>query len=413
MKNQQSPKNQTEANLKPLYTRTVINSFSAGMVNPFMSAYAVKLGATSSEMGWFQSSSNLSNNVMQVTWGRLSDRKKQRIPFVILGSLIVSVLWIPIMFVTTATQLIILLAVQALLGSMAIPAWTALIAELSPASKLGRTNASIYLYTLIGSLVATLVSGILMITIGQTSQGIFFIPLIIATITGTLSSLVMLSLREKKSKDRPNPHTHFASDIASMLIHVKENPDFLKYCYVQAVFQFFMAIAWPLLAITQIRILNSSMLQIALLSVVQTLVTVVFQGWGGKLVDTVGRKPLFVILRFSLITVPLAYALVPDINILIAISTFWGFTAALGEAAMTTYLLDISPGEHRGSFIAIFNLVIGVATFAGSLLGGYLSDYTISIYGLAIGLMIVYLVSTVGRGIGAALHLTLKETLTK
>ena len=413
MKNQQSPQRQAEANLKPLYTRTVISSFSSGMVNPFMSAYAVQLGATSPEMGWFQSSSNLSNNVMQVAWGRLSDRKKQRIPFIILGSLIVAALWIPIMFITTATQLIILLMVQALLGSMATPAWTALIAELSSASKLGRTNASIYLYTLTGSLVATLVSGILMVTIGQMSHSSLLIPLVIATVTGVLSSLVMLRVREKKNDGKPNSNTNFVSDIASMLVHVKENPDFIKYCYVQAVFQFSMAIAWPLLAITQIRILNASMLQIALLSVVQTLVTMIFQSWGGKLIDTVGRKPLFIILRFSLITVPLAYALVPDINILIAIGTFWGFTSALGEAAMATYLLDISPEEHRGSFIAIFNLIIGIATFAGSLLGGYLSDYTIGIYGLAFGLMIVYFVSTAGRGIGAVLHLTLKETLKK
>ncbi|MCJ7431755.1 hypothetical protein MUO83_11185 [Candidatus Bathyarchaeota archaeon] len=32
-------------------------------------------------------------------------------------------------------------------------------------------------------------------------------------------------------------------------------------------------------------------------------------------------------------------------------------------------------------------------------------------FGLVLALQIVYLISTVGRGIGTALHLTLKETL--
>lgn len=162
--------NSTKINLKPLYIRSIVNSLSIGTVNPFLGAYAVKLGASSSEMGWFQSSTNLSNNVMQVFWGRLSDRLKRRIPFIVLGSLIVSGLWIPIIFVTSASQLIILLAIQALLGSMATPAWTALIGDLVPSFKLGRANATINLWASIGSLIATLSSGIIMIAIGGTLQ---------------------------------------------------------------------------------------------------------------------------------------------------------------------------------------------------------------------------------------------------
>jgi len=142
------------------------------MVNPFTGAYAVKLGASSSLMGWFQSSSNISNNVMQVFWGRLSDRLRKRIPFIILGGLIVSALWIPMIFVTNATQLIILLAVQTLLDSMATPALTAIIGDLVPTSRFGRANASIYLWASIGGLAATLAAGILMMTVGGTLQGI-------------------------------------------------------------------------------------------------------------------------------------------------------------------------------------------------------------------------------------------------
>jgi MFS family permease len=85
----------------------------------------------------------------------------------------------------------------------------------------------------------------------------------------------------------------------------------------------------------------------------------------------------------------------------------------LGSASATAYLLDVSPEEYRGSFIALFNLILGVITFLGSLIGGYLSDYVIGIYGTLMGLQIVYLISTVGRTIGAASYLTLKETLKK
>lgn len=407
--------NSTKINLRPLYIRSIVNSLSIGTVNPFLGAYAVKLGASSSEMGWFQSSTNLSNNVMQVFWGRLSDRLKRRIPFIVLGSLIVSGLWIPIIFVTNASQLIILLAIQALLGSMATPAWTALIGDLVPSFRLGRANATINFWASIGSLIATLSSGIIMIAIGETLQEMFLVPLTVATICGVTSSLIMFKLKEKKNNEKLNLKEHFASKILGLdvLARARKMPHFIKYCYVEGIFQFFMSISWPLFSITQIRILKASMLQIALLSVVQSFVTIIFQGWAGRLADNVGRKPLLVFFRFSLVTVPIAYVLSPDINTLIVVGAFWGLAQALGQASATAYLLDVSPEEYRGSFTALFNLVIGVITFLGSLIGGYLSDYMIGLYGLITGLQIVYIISTVGRGIGAAAYLTLKETLKK
>ena len=407
--------NSTKINLRPLYIRSIVNSLSIGTVNPFLGAYAVKLGASSSEMGWFQSSTNLSNNVMQVFWGRLSDRLKRRIPFIVLGSLIVSGLWIPIIFVTSASQLIIVLAIQALLGSMATPAWTALIGDLVPSFRLGRANATINLWASIGSLIATLSSGIIMIAIGGTLQEMFLVPLTVATICGVTSSLIMFKLKEKKNNEKLNLKEHFASKILGLdvLARARKMPRFIKYCYVEGIFQFFMSISWPLFSITQIRILKASMLQIALLSVVQSLVTIIFQGWAGRLADNVGRKPLLVFFRFSLVTVPIAYVLSPDINTLIVVGAFWGLAQALGQASATAYLLDVSPEEYRGSFTALFNLIIGVITFFGSLIGGYLSDYMIGLYGLITGLQIVYIISTVGRGIGAAAYLTLKETLKK
>jgi hypothetical protein len=61
--------------------------------------------------------------------------------------------------------------------------------------------------------------------------------------------------------------------------------------------------------------------------------------------------------------------------------------------------------------MAMYNLIVGGVTFVGSLIGGYLSDFTIGLFGLVVGLQIVYLVSIVGRTAGAALHITLVETL--
>jgi MFS family permease len=397
--------------LNRLYTRSVVNSFGSGLVSPFMGDYANRLGASSTEMGWFQSASNLSNNVMQVFWGRLSDRFGRRIPFIVVGGLVVAGLWIPIMFVTHASQLIVLLVIQALLGSMATPVWTALIGDLVPSFKLGRINADISLWATVGSLVATLASGVITLNVGGTVQEMFFIPFIVATFSGLAASSIMLSVKEK-STPKTGSKAGFTSEILDVWKHAKETPDFIKYCYVAGFSEFFMSFAWPLLPITRMTILNGAMFHVALMTVVGSIVTIIFQRWAGRLADRTGRKPLLVFYRLGLVSVPIAYAFSPNIETLIVINAFWGVITALGQVGLTAYLLDVSPQDYRGSFIALFNLTIGVVTFFGSLIGGYLSDYMTGLFGsLVIGLQIVYIISTLGRVIGVALHMRLPETL--
>jgi MFS family permease len=267
------------------------------------------------------------------------------------------------------------------------------------------------LWSSIGGLVATLSAGILMSSLSGSLQSTFFVPIMAATIFGIISSLVMLSVKEGRSGEKLNLRGQIKSDILGIATYVKKTPNFLKYCYVAGTFEFFMSISWPLFTITQVKVLNVSTLDLAVLSIVQTIVTVVFQGWAGRLADTAGRKPLLVFFRFALVTVPIVYAVVPDVKMLIIISTFWGFAQALGTASVTAYLLDVAPEAHRGSFTALFNLILGVVSFFGSLIGGYLSDYTIGLFGLVFGLQVVYLISIFGRGIGAASYLTLEETL--
>ena len=398
------------ANLSPLLVRSVVNSFGMGMVSPFIGAYAVQLGASSSEMGWFQSSANMSNNILQVLWGKLSDRLRRRVPFIIVGNLIIMVLWIPMIFVDSAPQLIVLVAIQALLGSMATPTWVALIGDLIPSTRLGRVNASIGMWTSLGTLAATLISGYVMVQVGGSYREMFLVPFIVAILCGLISALVMIPLKErgKRGIDRVDTRAAVSS---SVLARLRAAPDFMRYSFASTVFNFFMAIAWPLFSITLIRVMEASLWEIALLSAVQLGATVVFQMHMGKLADNWGRKPLLVAFRFGLATVPLGYAFAPNVYFLIVLEAFWGIAMAIGQASMITYMLDVIPEEQRSSFAAFHNLLVGVASFFGSLLGGYLADYTVGVFGLAVGLQIVYLVSSVGRGVGATTYLTLRETL--
>jgi len=394
-------------NLKPLYARSLLGSFGTGAAGPFMDVYAIRLGASSSDMGWFQSVIHLSSNVFQVPWGKLTDRVGRKVPFLVVGGLISAVLWLPMLFVLSAKQLILLMAIQAIIGSMTIPAWAALIGKMASVSTRGVATASINLWATIGSLCSTLLSGYIMITLSGGVHQIFFIPFLIAAFCGIVASFMSLLIRE-----RPRPIKKGGSAIFGILDvakQIKQAPDFSRYCLLTVVVEFFLSLSWPLFSITRIRILGLSLFEIALLQVTVMLFTVVFQLWSGKLVDRVGRKPLILASRIPLIFVPITYAFAPNVYYLLLIHGIIGVCQAFWNTASLAYLLDVTHESHRGSFVAFYNLTIGITAFAGSLTSGYLSEYLGLIFGIALSLQIVYVISAIGRGIGALAYTSLRE----
>jgi len=340
-------------------------------------------------------------------WGRLSDRVGRRVPFLVVGSLVSAVLWIPMLFVASAKQLILFMVIQAIIGSMVIPAWAALVGKIIPASTRGMATSSINLWATMGSLCSTLLSGYIMINMAEATNQ-FLIPFVIAAVFGIIASFMPLFIKENPSPTRGVVGSALFGvlDVAKQM---KYAPDFSRYCLVSAVFQFFMSISWPLLSITRVRILGLSMLEIALLWVTTGLVTTVLQPWLGRLVDQVGRKPLMTISRAMLILVPIFYAFAPNFYYLLFLHGITGLSQAFGNAALFAYLLDVAPEKHRGSFAAFYNLVGGSALFAGSLLSGYLSDYLATMVGFILSMRIVYVVSAIGRGFGTLAFTTLRE----
>jgi len=156
-------------------------------------------------------------------------------------------------------------------------------------------------------------------------------------------------------------------------------------------------------------LLNASMFEVALISVIQGAVTILLQPWAGKLVDRVGRRPLIIVYRLGLVLVPVFYGLAASVYHIFPLSLILGVLVAFGEVAMFAYLLDVTREELRGTLTAFYNLVTGTVFFIGSLFGGYLANYLIGVFGLLLGLRIVYALSAIGRGIGALTFTSLKE----
>jgi MFS family permease len=115
--------------------------------------------------------------------------------------------------------------------------------------------------------------------------------------------------------------------------------------------------------------------------------------------------------RFAFISVPIVYALATEVWHIYVLNAALGFSSAMANVAFFAYILDVAPEEKKGEYFAVYNTIIGVFTFIGSVIGGYLAMFFLEYYGgnWVLGLGAVYAVSAFGRAACSVWFFKLKD----
>lgn len=378
---------------------------------PYIPFYATRLGATSTELGWLQAFRNLFPNIMQLPLGALSDRLKARVPFLILGGWISSVMFLFIAFSVSPLILILLVAVQSFAFSMMIPTWSALLGEMVSKGHRGYVFARIVMVSMSAALIGNILAGTLVILGPPDATWVFQYPFIGAMVLGILATVFLFQITAKKPEK-------IEEEEVTKEEEWERKRDFRYLVTFQLFYMFFMSMLWPLMPRTVVDHIGAGNLEIVLLTVVGTVSVLAVQTRIGRLQDRVGPGILIKLSRFMLVPVPLVYAFATEMWHLYVLNIVAGAAIAIIYISFTTYLLDVAPASKTARYFAVFNAAVGIVTFVGSVSAGFLADHFESIYDLWTGLFIVYMISTVGRLIGSIFFLKLKpskkypETLT-
>lgn len=398
-----------------MYTNQVSVNFGKGMADPFVPAFARFLGATTAELGWLQAFVNLFPTVMQVPWGKLSDFLGKRVPFLVVGGVLSFSLYFFMIGVVSAWQLTIVVAAQMFIGSMMIPTWSALVGDVTTVRNRGTVMGRFFAASSLASLLATLVAGTMMPNpeVGRAAATAFVIPLAIAGVCGIAGSLALYNVREGKRKMYASPKRMFAFSMRSFIFmsDLTENLHFRNLVILQTTFNFIMSLIWPLIYFTYIDVVEASLFEIAIMTVISTGAALFFQTKVGKLLDVIGPMPQILVSRFAFVFVPVVYALATAPWHIYLLHAALGFANAMANVAFFAFILDVAPEGKKGEYFAVYNTVLGVATFFGSIIGGYLALFFLSYYGgdLVLALGAVYVISAVGRAACAVWFLKLKD----
>ncbi|MGQ9515331.1 MAG: MFS transporter [Thermoproteota archaeon] len=389
-----------------IYTTAFLSSTADGMVSPFVFVYAVRLGASSSDIGWMRSFNNLFTYTLQVPWGRLSDRLRKRAAIVAVSSLASSLILMLIIFTTEPKMLIPIISLRSFIASASAPAWSALIGELTQASLRGTIISMVNVASSLGSLIATAIAGPLI----DYSGGKLTVTIFVSSALSSMAAVILIGFREPQV-GKSIKMTELASLLrtSDLLKTIGGNTDFELFLKLSAAQGFFLTFAWPLFPITMVEMLNLSMSEIGAISIIGIIITLLSQPLMGKAVDRFGRRPILIFNFVSLTAVPLMYCYASDFVQLAIYNIFPGIITAAGNASVLTYLLDIIPEDRVGEFTAIYNMVIGISYFAGSVAGGNLTQFAIMMLGKESGLEVGYLISASGRFVTGISFMKVKE----
>jgi len=378
------------------------------MMTPYLGIYAVQLGANPAEMGWLSALQNLSANTMQIVWGVAMDRIARPILFVLLSGILAGIFWLPLLAVSTPQQIIIVAVIQGLILSMEAPSSLMVANDLVSRSKRSQGITEFHAAQMIGVIPATLLAGYLMSQTRSSLRGMYLIPIIAACVFRVGSSLLLFPMMRRERHEAVRSTESLLSNISVILKN-----DNLKILYTITLFQgFFLSIAWPLFPIANVVVTGNNMFLIAMLSTTSTVVSSLTRPYFGKLADRLGKKPLIILGRTGIALATLVYAFATEPWHLILANIFIGIFI-MADSIVAAYILDNTTPGAMGTSLSFYSLVMGIATFFGSLSGGYIVNGLINIgFEQSHALSMGFLLSTAGRILTGIACAKLKEEKT-
>jgi MFS family permease len=164
----------------------------------------------------------------------------------------------------------------------------------------------------------------------------------------------------------------------------------------------------PLFPYIMAQKLHLTVWQVALTSITNALVGAISQNYIGPTLDRVGRKQVLTLSRVVMASSCLIYPIATNWTHIALVEAISGLGIASWLSAQSTYIIDIAPQRLRATYLASSMAAIGVATFIGSNLGGFIVQNILggSLEAIQTGLIAAGIL----RLILGSTYMTIKET---
>lgn len=362
----------------------------------YIPLFAVAAGGSPLDVSLLTAIPNLLANALQIPFGRLAERKGRNKPLWLLGNSVVRWVWLPMALlpwlVHDRTRLIaallVLTGLRGLGMAVAVPAWTALMADLTRRSWRGAYFALRNVLANLVALAASVVAGFLIEAKGY-PEG-YALAFGAAWLVGLASLAAILPIHEPRRRRAAlaggggagtaasggralSPSDWLAGGPARWR---QEAPGF--YEYAVSAFLWTAAVNLPaaLFPVHFSEALHGTAELWGIANGATFLTTILGQRYWGRLCDRVGQRPVMIMAGLGAAILPLWWSVIPSPGWVVVINLFAGIAWAGYNLAAFNLVLEVTPDGRRPSYVAVFNLGVGIAASAAPILGGLMAEWT-------------------------------------
>ncbi|UCE13642.1 MAG: MFS transporter [Candidatus Heimdallarchaeota archaeon] len=369
--------------------------------------YAVFIQSTPFVLAIITSMRNLIQLAVQSPFGRLSD-KFGRKPFLVSGLFVSALMSFLYPLITDPLIFLGAMIIYSLAFSIFTPSWIAVLGDSSKESMRGSFIGRITTVSVIFTMVVFLITGWVVPLISADYAQQYSIIFRIGAFGFFLAGIITLFMKETA----PITVTNHLSPkgVKNSLVNtfkpLKENPTFRRFVLVSALMDFSMSTGWPIFIFVRERYASPTeySLMWAAFMVCQ-VISLVIGGYlidkHGKVIGFWGRRVMFLI--------PIVLFFARNWIELTIGNLIGGIGFGLYFVTTNAYIIDSAPEESKGNYVGMYQLIMGVVTFVGSISMGIATELLIGFIGKWSAIYTMLVVVAILRFIGGVAFFFVEE----
>lgn len=381
--------------------------------------YAVFINSSPILLSIMTSVRNLLELSSQSLFGRYSDIHGRK-PFLLVGLFISAVISFFFPIITDPVIFLFAMIIYSLAFSIFSPAWMAYLGDISVSGSRGSFIGKISTVGVLSTFIVLIIMGwgialtridyiIQYSIIFRVSSVAFLISGVTAIFfTERIKKPPKINYRKKNDTISKNKSikVNIKDQIKQVLLPLKENPSFRRFVIICAFMDFSMSLGWPIFGFIRERYASPAE---------NSLMWAVFMGFqvvsltlGGKAIDRYGKR-VGLWGRRLMFLIPVVLFFATNWYELAIANAVGGIGYGMYFVAMNAYIIDSAPDQSKGKYLGAFSLVMGLATFLGSISMGVLTELLMQILGKWDTIYLMLIIVIIFRFIGGLNFTFVKE----
>jgi MFS family permease len=347
-----------------LLSATFVSLFGVGIIVPILPVYATELGASGFLLGLMTASFSLASAASQPFIGALSD-KRGRKPFIVIGLLVYGLAGLAYVFAGDVWALMGVRAFQGVGAAMIFPIAMAYIGDRTPEQYEGRYMGMYNVAVFAGIGAGPIIGGFFKDTLGM-AAGFY------AMAAASLLAMVMILAMLQENRDEVQEQER-----GTMLSALR---DMMRNARLQGVFALRLAVqlvsipTFAFLPLFMTQTVGASGVQVGIVVTVRTLVNATFQPLFGWLGDRHSKVFLSIVASAGMVVVTVLIGFSGTFWQLVALFVLLGLVEAVLWPCLSGLVVEDGRSHGMGYTMSVFNMIINVGIFAGSMLAGAVVD---------------------------------------